>query len=119
MTLLKRCSRRERERNESAFLSVLIEETDGTCFVSDGGGKDKFIQTGNKYVGKFQRCLSATKEEINDDNRIMSQQIFQMNDKDGDSFVPRVNQLDALALDSEIFTIFKGSIKSALKHFLR
>ena len=32
---------------------------------------------------------------------------------------PRVNQLDALALDAEIFNIFKNGIQSALKQFVR
>jgi hypothetical protein len=43
---------------------------------------------------------------------------FQM-DKNEENFVPRVHQLDALALDQEIFIVFRNTIQTALKHFLR
>jgi hypothetical protein len=74
-----------------------------------------------EFIGQFKRYrkLSVTKLLQRQKKEIMSQHIFQMSVKDGDSFVPRVNQLDALALDSEIFFIFKGYMQSALKHFLR
>jgi hypothetical protein len=36
-----------------------------------------------------------------------------------ESFVPRVHQLDALALDTEIFSIYRTSIQTAFKYFIR
>ena len=36
-----------------------------------------------------------------------------------DTFVPRINQLDAGALDQEIFEILKTGLQNAFKYFLR